>query len=200
MIDCGDDNIAIKPAVGRTPGDKNFLVQNCKFLHGHGMSVGSGTSGGLENLVVRNCSFDQTDAGIRIKTLRGNGGLLQNVTYENLTMNAVKNPVYIIDWYPERNAPKDPATEKPEPLGSLTPLNQNITIRNVTATNCPTAGTIRGLPEAPVTNLTFSNVTISAKSGMKITFAKGVRFEHSKLTIEKGPRLASFSAEVSGLE
>jgi polygalacturonase len=101
-IDAGDDNIAVKPGTGRTPGNKNYTITNCKFLHGHGMSIGSGTSGGIEDLRVSNCSFDGTDAGIRIKTARGRGGLLQNLTYENLTMTAVKNPIYIIDWYPER--------------------------------------------------------------------------------------------------
>ena len=65
---------------------------------------------------MSHCTFDQTDSGIRIKSGRDRGGLLQNVTYENLKMTAVKNPIYIIDFYPERNAPKDPATEKPEPV------------------------------------------------------------------------------------
>ena len=138
-IDAGDDNIAIKPGGGRAPGNKNYTITNCKFLHGHGMSIGSGTSGGIEDLTVSNCTFEATDAGIRIKTARGRGGLLQNLTYENLTMNAVKNPIYIIDWYPEHDAPKDPATEKAEPVTDRTPINKNITIRNVTVTNCPTA-------------------------------------------------------------
>lgn len=199
-IDCGDDNIAIKPNTSRSPGDKNFLVRNCKFLHGHGMSIGSGTDGGIENVTVQNCSFDETDSGIRIKTLRGRGGVLQNLVYENVTMNAVKNPVYIIDWYPERTAPKDPATEKPEPINDRTPINKNIVMRNIVATNCPTAGTIRGLPEAPVSNVMFSNVTISAKVGMKIFHAKGIRFEKSKINVEKGNALTTFNAEVSGLE
>ena len=69
-IDTGDDNIAIKPAPnsGRVPGDKNFTVKNCIFRHGHGCSIGSGTAGGLEDLLVSDCTFDQTDYGIRIKT------------------------------------------------------------------------------------------------------------------------------------
>jgi polygalacturonase len=200
VIDAGDDNIAVKPVTSRSPGNKNFVIQNCKFLHGHGMSIGSGTSGGIENLVVKNCSFEQTDAGIRIKTLRGRGGVLQNLTYENLTMNAVKNPIYIIDWYPERTAPKDPATEAPEQITTTTPINKNITIRNVTATNCPTAGTIRGLPEAPIINVLLSNVTMSAKIGMKIYHAKGIRFENSRITVEKGEVLTTINAEVSGLK
>ena len=199
-IDAGDDNIAVKPGGGRTPGNKNYTITNCRFLHGHGMSIGSGTSGGIEDLRVSNCSFDGTDSGIRIKTARRRGGLLQNLTYENLTMTAVKNPIYIIDWYPEREAPKDPATEKAEPVTDYTPINKNIVIRNVTATNCPTAGTIRGLPEAPVSDMTLSNVTISAKSGMKIYHAHGIRFTDSKIEVESGKRLTLFNAEVSGLE
>jgi polygalacturonase len=199
-IDAGDDNIAVKPGSGRIPGDKNYTIMNCKFLHGHGMSIGSGTSGGIEDLRVSNCSFDETDSGIRIKTARMRGGLLQNLTYENLTMTAVKNPIYIIDWYPERDAPKDPATEKAEPITDRTPINKNIIIRNVTATDCPTAGTIRGLPEAPVSDVTLSNVTISAKAGMKIYHAKGIRFIDSKIEVETGKRLTLFDAEVSGLE
>jgi polygalacturonase len=199
-IDAGDDNIAVKPGSGRIPGDKNYTITNCRFLHGHGMSIGSGTSGGIEDLRVSNCSFDGTDSGIRIKTARERGGLLQNLTYENLTMTAVKNPIYIIDWYPERYAPKDPATEKAEPVTDHTPINKNIIIRNVTATNCSTAGTIRGLPEAPVSDVTLSNVTISAKTGLKIYHAHGIRFADSKIEVESGKRLTLFDAEVADLE
>jgi len=199
-IDTGDDNIAIKPANGRTPGNKNYKVKNCTFRHGHGCSVGSGTAGGIEDLKVSACTFNQTDSGIRIKTLRGNGGLLQNCTFENLRMTAVKNPIYIIDWYPERNAPKDPSTEKPEPVTDRTPFNKNIIIRNVTATDCPTAGTIRGLPEAPITGVTLSNVNVSAKTGMKIYHAKGIKFVGSKITVESGKPLTAFDAEITGLE
>jgi polygalacturonase len=200
FIDVGDDNVAIKPAGSRTPGNKNFTIKNCTFMHGHGCSVGSGTAGGLEDLTVSNCTFSDTDAGIRIKTLRGNGGLLQNCTYENLKMTAVKNPIYIIDYYPERNAPKDPSTEQPEAVTDRTPFNQNITIRNVTATDCQNAGTIRGLPEAPVTNVMLSNVTISAKTGMKIYFARNIKFQNSKVVADIGKHLTTFDAEVTGLK
>ena len=199
-IDGGDDNIAVKPGNGRTPENKNFAITNCRFLHGHGMSIGSGTEGGIEDLTVSNCTFDSTDAGIRIKTLRGRGGLLQHLTYENLTMTAVKNPIYIIDWYPERDAPKDPSTEKAQPVTDRTPINKNIIIRNVTATNCSTAGIIRGLPEAPISDVTLSNVTISAKSGMKIYHAKDIRFTASKIEVGSGKPLTTFDAEVTGLE
>ena len=199
-IDTGDDNIAIKPTAGRSPGDKNFIVMNCTFLHGHGMSIGGGSFNGVENLVVSNCTFNGTDAGIRIKTPRGNGGLAQNLTYENITMTNVKNPIYINDYYPERTAPKDPSTEKAEPVTDRTPINKNITIRDVTITNCPNAGTIQGIPEMPIADMTFSNVTISAKTGMKIYHAKGIHFINSKIAAESGKALMTYDADVTGLE
>jgi len=70
----------------------------------------------------------------------------------------------------------------------------------VTATNCPTAGTIRGLPEAPITNVTLTNVNISAKTGMKIYFARKIRFVGSKIAVESGRPLMTFDAEVTGLK
>lgn len=202
-IDTGDDNIAIKPAPPRDhqPGNNNYRVMNCTFGHGHGMSIGGGTAGGIENLTVSNCTFHETDYGIRIKTLRGNGGHLQNCVYENLTMSDItKSPISIVDYYPERNAPEDPSTEKPEAITDRTPFNQNITIRNVTATNCPNAGIIRGLPEAPIDGLSFSNITISAKTGMKLYHAKNVRFTNSQISAENGKSLVTFDADVTGMK
>ena len=201
-IDSGDDNIAIKPVRdGRKPGNKNFVVKNCAFVHGHGMSIGGGSAGGLENLTVSNCSFDQTDRAIRIKSPRGNGGLVSHCVYENITMSNIKKcPISLMDYYPESGAPKDPATEQAQPLGEFTPQMRDIVIRNLSATNCPNAGIIYALPEAPIDGLTFSNVNISAQKGMVIYHAKNVRFENSNITVAKGQKLITFEAEVSGLK
>ncbi len=203
-IDTGDDNIAIKPAPsnGRTPGDKDYLVKNCTFGHGHGMSIGGGTAGGLEDLTVKNCTFNQTDYGIRIKTPRGNGGPLRDCVYKNLKMTAIgKSPISIVDYYPEREAPKDPSTEQAQPVTDRTPTNQNIVIKNLTATDCPNAGVIRGLPEAPLQGLKFDNVHITARTGMILYHAKGVVFDDSSITVEDGkPPLKTYDAEVSGLK
>lgn len=201
-IDTGDDNIAIKPVRhGRTPGNKNFVVKNCTFVHGHGMSVGSGTAGGLEDLTVSHCTFSQTDRAIRIKTVRGRGGSLRHCVYEDLKITGIKkSPISIVDYYPESTAPKDPATEKAEPVNDRTPQNQDITIRNVTVTDCRNAGVIRGLPEAPIDGLTFSNVNISAQKGMILYHVKNVRFENSNIKVQQGKPLITYDAEVSGLK
>ena len=73
-------------------------------------------------------------------------------------------------------------------------------IRNVTATDCPTAGTIRGLPELPIEGVTLANVRISAKIGLKIYHARAVRFEKSKITVQEGKPLITYDAEVTGLK
>ena len=200
-IDTGDDNIAIKPAGGRTPGNKNYLVKNCTFGHGHGMSIGGGSANGLDGLTVKNCTFDHTDYGIRIKAPRGNGGLVQDCTYENLKMTAInKCPISIMDYYPEGGAPKDPAIAVTKPLTDRTPTYHNIVIRNVTATDCPNAGEIYGLPEAPVDGVTFIKVHLTAETGMKIYYAKNVRFSGSTITTQSGPELVTYDADVTGLK
>jgi polygalacturonase len=199
-LDTGDDNIAIKPGGSRAPGNKNFTITHCTFLRGHGMSVGSGSRGGLDGLTVSDCSFTGTDSGIRIKSGRGAGGLLQNCVYERLAMTNVNHPIYIVDYYPERNAPKDPAASTREAVSRFTPLVRNITIRDLFAVNCPAAGTIYGLPEAPVSNVTLDHVNISAGAGLKIYFARDVRFSSSKINVEKGDRLILYDALPTGLE
>jgi polygalacturonase len=202
-IDTGDDDIAIKPnpGSGRTPGDNHFVVKNCTFGHGHGMSVGGGSAGGLEDLLVDNCTFNQTDYGIRIKTVRGNGGWLKDCVYENLRMIGIqKTPISIMDYYPEMYAPKDPATEAAAPVTDRTPQNQNILIQNVIATECPRAGIIRGLPEAPINGITFSNVNLYAETGMTLYHARNVRFIQSTIMPARGEALITYDAGVTGLK
>jgi polygalacturonase len=194
-IDTGDDNIAIKP--GETEKDLNYTITNCKFLRGHGMSIGSGSAGGLENMTVSACTFDGTTAGIRIKTSRGTGGLLQNITYDHLTMTGVKNPVEITDYYPK--PPKTPDEDPAQPVTPLTPTFAAITISNLTSTGSPVAGTIWGLPETPISGLTFTNVHITAAKGMQIVHARDIHFSGSDITVTGGEKLILSDAEVTGL-
>jgi polygalacturonase len=199
-IDVGDDNIAIKPIGTRTPMNKNFTITHCRFLHGHGMTMGWGTDGGIEDVIVSDSTFDSTQQGLRIAASRGHGGLIQNITYSDLRMTNVKCPIFFIDYYPYKTAPKHPSTETYQPVDARTPFNNNITIRNVTATDCPTAGIIYGLPEAPISHITFDHVNISAKIGLVINQAQNVRFISSKITVEQGRTLLLYKAQISGLE
>ena len=189
-FDVGDDCIAIKPAgkpVDGRPSCDDITIADCAFAHGHGLSVGGQTPGGLRHLVVRHCTFDGTDAGIRLKAGRGSGGLVEDLSYDDLTMRNVKVPIYITSYYPK--PPADPAADPAQPVTVKTPVWRNIRISHLTSTGSPEAGRIIGLPEMPVTDLTLTDVHLSAKKGLTIIAATGVRLVGSSITVTAGPPL-----------
>lgn len=199
-FDVGDDNIAIKSGhVDPAHPDaavEDFLVENCTFLAGHGMSIGSETIGGVKNLTVRNCTFDGTTSGIRIKSDRTRGGVVDGCTYSNLTMKNVKIPINITSYYP-----KIPAADSAQPVTDRTPLYRNLKIVNLTADSPQSAGFVVGLPESCVTNLVFENVTITAPKGLTVRNARAVEFRNSEIKTEQGGALLlEADAEVSGLK
>ncbi len=206
VIDTGDDNVAIKS--GRQNPEypdracANIVVSDCTFLHGHGMSIGSETNGGVFNLLVENCTFERLASGIRIKSSRGKGGLVENITYRNIIMHNVRIPISISSWYQD-----DAEDEGSQPKTVLTPVFRNIRIQNVWATSpygaieiveritdffyyySPyheyleprRAGTIAGLPESNVSDILLENVYIKADKGMRIQNAENVKFKNVKI-------------------
>jgi polygalacturonase len=200
-IDTGDDNIALKPHKSGKPGRaacENFLIEDCTFLHGHGLSVGGQTPGGLRNLLVRNCTFEGTTAGIRLKAARGEGGLVEDCTYEHIRMKNVKVPIYITSYYP--SLPKEVEKDPPQPVGPTTPIWRSIRISDVTVTDCPEAGRIVGLPEMPVSGVVLADVRIESSKGLRIVNARKVEFAKSSIAAGSGPALILHGAEVSGLD
>ena len=85
-IDTGDDNVAIQG------GSHGVLIEDLTCLHGHGISIGSGTLGGLSHIFVRRCTFDGTENGLRIKSYRGRGGEVHDINYSDITMKNVTRP------------------------------------------------------------------------------------------------------------
>ena len=61
------------------PKVENITVTDCTFMHGHGVSIGSETNAGVRNFLVQKCTFENTDNGLRIKSDRGRGGVVENV-------------------------------------------------------------------------------------------------------------------------
>lgn len=201
VVDTGDDNVVLKPQSSKEPGRpscENFLVEDCTFRNGHGMSIGGQTPAGARNLLVRNCTFENTDAGIRLKAPRGEGGLVEDLRYENLTMKNVKVPIYFTSYYP--SIPKDLESDKAQAVTATTPIWRNIRVSNVTITDSPEAGRILGLPEMPIEDVVFTNVKISAAKGLRVVNAKGIKFVNSTVTAAKGPAVTTFNADVTGVE
>src|SRR5580658_2851808 len=95
-ISDGDDHIAIGDSAAF---NGSIVVTNCAFGTGHGVSIGSYTTGGVSNLLVINCAWNGSENGIRLKSERGRGGLVQSLNYQNLSMTNVQWPILIYSYY-----------------------------------------------------------------------------------------------------
>jgi polygalacturonase len=187
-IDTGDDCIAVKAGTHGFGPVEDVLVTDCTFLHGHGCSIGSDTDSGVRNMTVQRCTFDGTDAGVRLKSRRGRGGLVENITYSDLTMRNVGQAVVITSYY--YGLPKPGIHDATEAVTADTPIWRNIVVRNIVATGgTKDAGLIIGLPEMPARAITLENVSISARDGLRIGYADGIALKNVKIAPNVGPAL-----------
>ncbi len=165
----GDDCIAIKSGkifMGRkykTPSS-NFNIRNCSMNFGHGAVVlGSEMSGGIKNINVTQCLFNQTDRGLRIKTRRGRGkdAIIDGITFENILMKDVLTPLVINMFYycdPDGHSEYVQTKEK-LPVTDKTPYIGKFVFKNIDCENVNVAaGTFYGLPEAPIRAIEMENI------------------------------------------
>jgi polygalacturonase len=191
-IDTGDDNVAI-----HTPS-KDILIEDLTCLHGHGISVGSGTRGGLSHVIVRRCTFNGTDNGLRLKSYRGAGGELQDIWYTDITMRNVRRPFDINMLYNgNANTPTDvgPRAAEGQPTNSI-PNFHDIHVTNLTVVKSPVAGRILGLPEQMAHDIVFKNVKVQSDRGFLVQDAKGITFENVEIKTGVGDPLVTDNATV----
>ena len=180
-IDCGDDDLAIDSSASNGAAH-DISLSSSTILHGHGLSIGSYTNGGVYNVSIHDDTLNGTSTGVRIKSARARGGEVHAVTYAHLTMTGVGTPISILAYYPSVPADGDPA----QPVTGTTPDYHDITVTKVTATGATTAGQIIGLPEQPITALTLSYVTITATTGVTVRNAH-VTTSGTTITPSSGP-------------
>jgi polygalacturonase len=189
-IDVGDDCVTLKSgtdAVGRQVGqpDENITIANCVMLRGHGgVTIGSEMSGGVKNVAVANCVFQGTDIGIRVKSQRGRGGVVEGFTAANITMENVPHPIVITTFYRGIDKPTDELA-----VNEGTPRFRDFLFNNITARGATDAGSITGLREMPVEDIVLSNVHIAAKKGFACTNARRISFFDVEINPEGGPAL-----------
>jgi len=175
-------------------------VDNCIVYHGHGgFVVGSEMSGGAKNLLVRNCTFIGTDVGLRFKSTRGRGGVVENIWIENVDMTNIPNQALLFDLYyggGRANAPVPPVTEE-------TPSFRNIHIKNITCRGAGTAMLFNGLPEMNVKNITIENGLLQTSKGIELKESDGVELKNVTIIPKDGPALYLYNAKnvtVEGLK
>ena len=169
-INVGDDCVTIKSGFdqdGRRVNRpcENITVTNCTMVHGHGgVVIGSEMSGGVRNVTISNCVFDDTYRGIRIKSRRGRGGIVEDIRVNNIVMRRVLCPLVINLFYScggDRNDNYLYGTDS-KPVDEGTPIVRNIHLSNITARDIRGAAAfICGLPEKPIEGLTFSDIRMA---------------------------------------
>src|SRR5690554_1911337 len=171
-IDVGDDCIAVKSGTEENSLNipcANITITNCTMIHGHGgVVIGSEMSGGIRNVVISNCIFEGTDRGIRIKSRRGRGGIVEDLRVSNIIMKGVMTPFVMNMYYHCGEGGKEPEVwdKNPHPVNEKTPVFRrihfsDITVREATAA----AGFLYGLPEQPVEEISFQNVSVHLAEG-----------------------------------
>jgi polygalacturonase len=193
-FDVGDDGICIKSGrdeAGRKRGrpTENLIARNCTVYHAHGgFVIGSEMSGGARNLYVENLTFVGTDIGLRFKTTRGRGGVVENIFINNIAMKDIVGEAILFDMYYAAQDPVPLAGEKREPpkvetlpVTEATPQFRNFYIRNVVCDGAEKAIFVRGLPEMSVKNIVMENMTIQAKKGLDMTEGADITLKNVNL-------------------
>lgn len=215
LIDVGDDCIAIKAGVEETLDIRpceNITITNCNMIHGHGgIVIGSEMTGGVRNVTVSNCIFQDTDRGIRLKTRRRRGGTMEKLTFSNIIMDRVMCPFVFNMYYFCGKLGKEPwvSDRNPAPVDESTPKICDVNINNITVVNATAAaGVFCGLTEQPLSNITLANCNITMTDtkdpevpammsllepmqagGFYLRNAKGIVFENVKLHHVKGKEM-----------
>jgi polygalacturonase len=193
-FDVGDDGICIKSGrdeAGRQRGmpTQNLIVRNCTVYHAHGgFVIGSEMSGGVKNMFVSNCSFIGTDIGLRFKTNRGRGGIVENVFIKNINMKDIAAEAILFDMYYEAKDPVVLAGERREPpkvqtlpVTEATPQFRNFYVKDIVCDGAEKAIFIRGIPEMNVQNVYLQDMVLHAREGLDFTEASGIHLKNIKL-------------------
>ena len=206
-FDVGDDAICIKAgkdAEGRSwkRPCQNVVIDGCTVLHGHGgFVIGSEMSSGVRNIYVHNCLFNGTDTGLRMKSTRGRGGIVENIYIDKINMVGIATDAFTFDLY-YANKPigtkgdKDTsAADAIPPVTEETPCFRNIFVKDVICQGAKRAVWFNGLPEMPLDNLQMRNSLFVCDQGAELHYARNILFDGVTIRASKGERIVK--ADVS---
>ena len=197
-FDAGDDGICLKSGKdkdGRRRGRpcENVVVSGCTVFAGHGgFVVGSEMSGGVRNISVKDCQFVGTDVGLRFKSTRGRGGIVENIFIDGISMTDIATYALTFNMYYGGKSVAEVLEEgggqkKPEtlPVTEETPIFRNIDIRNVVCHHAGYAMEFNGLPEMPIDGIHLKDITITAKNDATFNYSKNITKENVNIILEK---------------
>ena len=193
-IDVGDDGIVLKSGKDADGLRVNLptehvTITNCTVHHAHGAVVlGSETAGSIRNVVASNITAVDTENGIRIKSRRGRGGTVEDVRFDNWSMEKMGVGIVVTSYYIMGGE----TSTKEEPVSERTPVFRNIAVSNVSINGAKKLVDIDGLPEMPIRVLRLTDVIGTGTVGLTARYTDGLELHHVQLNAGTGP---AFSIE-----
>lgn len=202
-FDVGDDAICIKSGKDeegrqRARPTEKVIVDNCKVFQAHGgFVVGSEMSGGVRNISVRNCQFLGTDVGLRFKSNRGRGGIVENIYISDIYMFNIATDSFLFDLYYGGKSASESLEEGDQttkenitpPVTLETPSFRNIFVKNIVSRNARRAMFFNGLPEMNISNINVENAFISSQYGALLCESDGIKFKNVHIAPQTGAAL-----------
>ena len=190
-ISCGDDGICMKGGVAQKGVDagpqRDFLIMNDTVFHAHGgFVIGSEFSGGMQRIIVRNCFFDGTDIGLRMKSAPGRGGWCEDIYCADITMkNIQKSVVFFESGYADRGAGVS-ATDADD-KNAFFPDWSDFTFKNIVCVGAKTAVEMNGIKGKPIRDMKFEDITIlNVKNGILLKSAENIQFTGCTIRAKAG--------------
>ena len=201
-FDVGDDAMCIKSGrddYGRKRGrpTEDIVIVDNVVYHGHGgFTVGSEMSGGVRNILVERCTFLGTDVGLRFKTTRGRGGVVEKIWIRDVQMKDIPTDAIGFNMYYGGEAPTDVAdtgdvAPRPAmPVNEATPQFRDIVLTRILCRGAGRAVMLEGLPEMPIQGIVLDDVQISANRGLATVDADAITLRRVEIAPLAGPALA----------
>lgn len=200
-FDVGDDAICIKSGKDedgrrRARPTRNLIVDNCTVYRGHGgFVVGSEMSGGVSNISVTRCRFLGTDVGLRFKSCRGRGGVVENIYVSGITMMDIPAEPLLFDLHYGGKSAVESAEDgdgtgydiEKMPVDETTPEFRNIHINGIVCSGSSRAMYFNGIPEKNISGITVTDCLISSRRGADIRYSDGVVLRDVGIRQEEGP-------------
>lgn len=194
LASVGDDGFGIKSGrdeegrkVNRPTEDVTYL--RCHVLHGHSVcAIGSEESGGVRHIRFLDCTGDGTDNGIRIKSMRGRGGVVEDIVASHFVLHNVRTPIILTLNYVQTT---------PEPVSERTPLFRDISIDHVIARNAGTCCRIDGLTEQPIQDIQFNHLDLSGTNGIVCNYGRNITFKNVRIAAQQNAFVESHSDNVT---
>ncbi|WP_089237405.1 glycoside hydrolase family 28 protein [Belliella buryatensis] len=210
IFDVGDDAICFKSGKDQDGRDRgmpteNVVVKNNIVYHGHGgFVIGSEMSGGVRNVHISQCTFMGTDVGLRFKSTRGRGGVVENIYISDIDMVNIPTDVINFNLFYGGNSPvleSDQSAEREARNEALvqvderTPAFRNIYMKNITATGSGVAANFQGLPEMNLQNVSLENAVLQAEKGIIAVDTDGLILSNVTVIPSQGAALTFYNSK-----